>query len=136
MKRGRQRGKKVKKVGRPTQEQKYSLEEIAHNKELVKKILMKTQTERGEAHVVSKPRDDLDNLTKENLLPRERNPSLGAKKNPLNRKEKPNREVQALLLMDAILEQTSRFTAKEKIVDFAKVSLLFFSLCVSIPHCL
>jgi len=111
----------VKKVGRPNQEQKYSLEEIAHNKDLVKKILMKTQTEQGEQHTVTGQRDDLDNLTKENLLSHERATPGAAKKNPLNRKEKHNREVQALLLMDAILDQMSRFTAKEKIVDFAKV---------------
>ncbi len=111
----------MRKVGRPNQEPKYSLEEIAHNKELFKKILQKSQLDEGEPQVVSGPRDDLDNLTKENLLPRERASSLAGKKNPLNRKEKHNREVQALLLMDAILDQTSQFTAKEKIVDFAKV---------------
>lgn len=89
---------------------------------------MKTQTEQGEQRAISGQRDELDNLTKENLLPRERAAAGGAKKNPLNRKEKHNREVQALLLMDAILEQTSRFTAKEKIVDFAKVPFLRLTL--------
>ena len=97
------------------------MDEIAKSKDLVKKILQRSQTDRGEPHVVLGQQEDVDSITKENLLLRERNPSAGAKKNPLNRKEKHNREVQSLLLMDAILEQTSKFTAKEKIVDFAKV---------------
>jgi len=99
------------------------LEEIAHSDELVKKILMKSRKDQGESHIVSGQRDELDNITKENLLPRERGGGSAAKKNPLNRKEKHNREVQALLLMDAILDQTSRFTAREKIADFAKVPI-------------
>lgn len=111
----------MKKVGRPNQEPKYLLEEIIHNKELLKKILQKSQMEEGDPHVVSRPKEELENLTTMNLLQRERASSATGKKNPLNRKEKHNREVQALLLTDAILEQTSQFTAKEKIVDFAKV---------------
>jgi hypothetical protein len=40
-----------------------------------------------------------------------------------NKKEKHDREVQGLLLMDSVLNQTLPFAAKEKIVDFAKVCL-------------
>ncbi len=103
----------MRKVCRSDPEPKYSLEEIAHNRELFKKIIERSQTEKGEPQPV-------ESLTQENLLPRERVLGGSDRKNPLNRKEKHNREVQALLLMDEVLGQTERFTAREKIVDFAK----------------
>lgn len=81
---------------------------------------MKTQAEHGEVYRLGNQKDDLENFTKENLL-QDKSSVTGAKKNPLNRKEKHNREVQSLVLMDSILDQISCFTAKEKIADFVKV---------------
>lgn len=78
---------------------------------------MKTRAEHGEPYISP---DQKDNLTKENLL-HDKSEAAGVKKNPLSHKEKHNRAIQSLVLMDSILEQASQFTAKERIVDFAKV---------------
>ena len=115
--RKKQKGKTKK--NKDKEEQKYSLEEIARNEDLISKILSKTQARQREADLA--PTEQLGNLTKEHFLPRDRRTLPSAKRHPLNREEKHLREVQALLLMDGILSQTARYTPKQKIVDFAKV---------------
>lgn len=75
---------------------------------------MKSQTK------LSKIPGEKDDL--ENLMFQDEDSKVGAKKNPLSKKEKHKREVQSLTLMDSILDQIDQFTAKEKIADFAKVS--------------
>lgn len=124
---GKQKGKKTKKLAKGKGEQRYSLEEIAKNKDLLKKVLMKKKSDPASGQLPADQKDDLGNLTEEHILSRNNQAIGGIKRSPLNREEKHIREVQALLLIDAILEQTSQFTKKEKIVDFAKVNycLLF-----------
>jgi len=117
------RRKKGKHKGRrrdDKEEQKYSLEEIARNKELISQLLSKTQS--GQ-HTAGLPKEQLEALTKEPILPPNCRSLAGSKRHPLSREQKHSREVQALLLMDGILNQTSNYTTQQKIVDFAQVSL-------------
>lgn len=121
MKRNKQKGKKFKKISNPNEEPKYSIDEIVHDDALIKKILIQSGVERGDVYELADKKDELENFTRENLLGQDRSVSLPAKKNPLNKKEKHDREVRSLLLMDSVLDQIMPFTAKEKIGDFAKV---------------
>jgi hypothetical protein len=96
------------------------------NKDLLKKILMKKKSEPGSGQIPTDPKDEFGNNTEERILPRDYPGLETNKRNPLNREEKHKREIQSLLLIDAILEQTAQFTKKDKIVDFAKVKLQLF----------
>jgi len=112
----------VKKLSKSTGDHKSNQDEMGHSKSPSKKAVSKFHAGNHDSRVSSSQRDDLDNSKSEKVQSRERHISGGtSKKSPLNRKEKHNREVQALLLMDAMLEQMAKFTSKEKIVDFAKV---------------
>ena len=100
------------------EEQKYSLEEIAGNKELITQLLSKTQAGQRASDL---PKEQLDALTKEPILPRDNRPVPPNKRHPLSREQKHTREVQALLLMDGVLGQTTLYSTQQKIVDFAQV---------------
>jgi hypothetical protein len=71
--------------------------------------------------------------SKSRIPPSQENPSMimmtaasdrkEIKKNTITKEQKFRKEVQAYLIMDAILHQISQFTVQEKIVDFLKVIL-------------
>lgn len=109
------------KACRREQEPKYSIEEIVSNQELVKTILMKSKMDRADVYATPELKHS---PTAQNLLPHNAEQEVvRVKRNPLSRREKHSRAMQSLVLMDSILEQTERFTAKERIVDFSKVHL-------------
>lgn len=131
---GKQKRKKVKKNTKAKGEPKYSLEEIVGNKDLLKKILMKKKSDPVSGQLPNDPKDEFGNNTEERILPRDYPGLETNKRNPLNREEKHKREIQSLLLIDAILEQTAQFTKKDKIVDFAKVKYYMFNFLIDIKQ--
>ena len=68
---------------------------------------MKSQTK------LSKIPGEKDDL--ENLMFQDEDSKVGAKKNPLSKKEKHKREVQSLTLMDSILNQIGRAPCRERV---------------------
>ncbi len=118
-KKGKHKGKKT----NYKEEQKFTLDEIRQNEELISQIL---RNKSGGPHIADLPREQLEALTKEPILPRDPRPPLGPKRHPLSREQKHTREVQTLLLMDGILNQATEYSTKQKVVDFAKVSYLSF----------
>lgn len=121
--------KKKNRITRKTKpDQRYTIDEIANDPELWKKIIKKKREDKDDLPMEEKKEKDIienDNLTREQILARERPILQGnSKKSLLTREEKHMREVQALVLLDSILEQTSVFTGQEKVADFTRVSLI------------